>query len=30
MFFVDRRKVYADQLEHRRRLGLSDEPLAPW
>jgi hypothetical protein len=28
MFFVDRREVYADQLEHLRRMGLADEPIA--
>jgi hypothetical protein len=28
MFFVDRRRVYADQIEWRRRLGLPDEPVA--
>src|SRR5262245_25358970 len=28
MFFVDRRKVYADQIEARRRLGLPDVPIA--
>jgi hypothetical protein len=28
MFFVDRRRVYADQIESRRRLGLPDEPVA--
>ncbi len=28
MFFVDRRRVYADQIEGRRRQGLPDEPLA--
>jgi hypothetical protein len=28
MFFVDRRRVYADQIEGRRRLGLADEPIA--
>jgi hypothetical protein len=28
MFFVDRRRVYADQIEKRRRLGLADEPVA--
>jgi hypothetical protein len=28
MFFVDRRQVYADQIEARRRLGLPDEPVA--
>jgi hypothetical protein len=28
MFFVDRRRVYADQIEGRRRLGLPDEPIA--
>src|SRR5262245_6193115 len=28
MFFVDRRRVYADQIEHRRRMGLPDEPIA--
>jgi catechol 2,3-dioxygenase-like lactoylglutathione lyase family enzyme len=28
MFFVDRRRVYADQIEGRRRLGLPDEPVA--
>jgi hypothetical protein len=27
MFFVDRRQVYADQIEWRRRLGLADEPI---
>jgi hypothetical protein len=29
MFFVDRRRVYADQIEARRRRGLPDEPIAP-
>jgi hypothetical protein len=28
MFFVDRRRVYADQIAWRRRLGLPDEPIA--
>jgi hypothetical protein len=28
MFFVDRRRVYADQIERRRQLGLADEPVA--
>jgi hypothetical protein len=28
MFFVDRRRVYADQIQGRRRLGLADEPVA--
>jgi hypothetical protein len=28
MFFVDRRRVYADQIEGRRRRGLPDEPIA--
>jgi hypothetical protein len=28
MFFVDRRRIYADQIEGRRRLGLPDEPVA--
>jgi hypothetical protein len=28
MFFVDRRRVYADQIESRRRQGLADEPIA--
>ena len=28
MFFVDRRRVYADQIRARRRLGLADEPIA--
>jgi hypothetical protein len=28
MFFVDRREVYADQIERRRRLGLPDRPIA--
>jgi hypothetical protein len=28
MFFVDRRKVYADQIERCRQLGLADEPIA--
>jgi hypothetical protein len=28
MFFVDRRRVYADQIEGRHRLGLPDEPVA--
>jgi len=28
MFFVDRRKVYADQIEARVRSGLSDLPIA--
>ncbi len=28
MFFVDRRKVYADQIEARGRLGLPDVPVA--
>jgi hypothetical protein len=28
MFFVDRRRVYADQIEYRRRSGLPDEPIA--
>jgi hypothetical protein len=29
MFFVDRRRVYADVIERRRQLGLADEPIAP-
>jgi len=29
MFFVDRREVYADQIDRRARLGLVDEPIAP-
>jgi hypothetical protein len=28
MFFVDRRRIYADQIEARRRIGLPDEPIA--
>jgi hypothetical protein len=28
MYFVDRRRVYADQIEARRRLGQPDEPVA--
>ena len=28
MYFVDRRRVYADQIEGRRRLGQPDEPVA--
>jgi hypothetical protein len=28
MYFVDRRDVYADQIECRRKLGLADEPIA--
>jgi hypothetical protein len=28
MFFVDRRKVYADQIERCRQLGMADEPVA--
>jgi hypothetical protein len=28
MFFVDRRRVYADQIERRQRLGLPDRPIA--
>lgn len=29
MFFVDRRKVYAEQIEARKRIGLQDVPIAP-
>lgn len=28
MFFVDRTRVYADQLDRRRRHGVVDEPIA--
>jgi hypothetical protein len=28
MFFVDRRKVYAEQIEARHKLGLEDIPIA--
>ncbi|MPZ20642.1 MAG: hypothetical protein GEV06_22435 [Luteitalea sp.] len=28
MFFVDRRRVYADEIERRRRRGLPDVPVA--
>ena len=28
MFFVDRRKAYADLIERGRQLGLPDEPIA--
>jgi hypothetical protein len=28
MFFVDRRKAYADQIERGRHLGIADEPIA--
>lgn len=28
MFFVDRRKVFADLIEQRKKLGLPDEPVA--
>ena len=28
MFFVDRRRVYADQIENRHARGLTDEPVA--
>lgn len=29
MFFIDRRRVYADQIERRTARGESDEPLTP-
>jgi hypothetical protein len=28
MFFVNRRRVYADQLDRRRNAGIPDEPIA--
>jgi hypothetical protein len=28
MFFIDRRKVYSDQIGHRLARGLTDEPVA--
>ncbi len=28
VFFVDRRKLYADQISQRERLGVADEPIA--
>ncbi len=30
MFFVDRTRVYADQLDRRQRNGIPDEPIAKW
>ena len=30
MYFVDRREAFADQIDHRRKLGLPDEPTARW
>ncbi len=29
MFFVDRRKIYAEQIEARTRMGLADVPVPP-
>lgn len=29
MFFVDRRKVYADHIAHRQKIGVTDEPITP-
>jgi len=26
MFFIDRRKIYADQIQNRAARGLVDEP----
>ena len=28
MFFVDRRKAYADQIGRAKQLGIADEPIA--